>query len=303
MFYAASLLLALVAGSLAYCLLVVLAARHYLKSSGKGLQQRHAAPLSVLKPLHGAEDGLEDNLRSFFTQKYPDYELIFAVRDSSDAAVPIVNTLIREYPEIGAKLLIVGEPPYANAKVWSLERMTAEAAHDILVMSDSDIRVTPGMLTAIAAEFSDPRVGVSTCPYRAVPGRSFWSVLEAVGMNTEFLSGVLVARIVEGMKFALGPTVTARKAAIEQVGGWRYLSEFLAEDFVLGSEAAERGWKVLLSSYIIEHRIGSTAFAANARHRLRWYRSTRRSRPAGYFGQLFTNPLPLAVLPILCSMM
>jgi ceramide glucosyltransferase len=190
----------------------------------------------------------------------------------------------------------VGEPPYANAKVWSLERMTSEARYDVLVMSDSDIRVGSDFLETVAAEFGDPALGVSTCPYRAVPGASAASILEAIGMNTEFLSGVLVARLVEGMKFALGPTLTARRETISAIGGWPHLAEFLAEDFVIGNAAAEQGWKVILSSCVIEHRIGSQTWRANARHRLRWYRSTRRSRPAGYIGQLFTNPLPLVLL-------
>jgi ceramide glucosyltransferase len=299
MFYAASLLLILVAGSLVYCVLVLVAAVRFKRTPGA--LAAHAPPLSVLKPLHGVDDGLEENLRSFFTQNYSGYELLFAVRNGDDAAIPVVRKLQQEFPAISAKLLIAGEPPYANAKVWSLECMTAEAANDILVMSDSDIRATPGMLSVIAAEFADPKVGVTTCPYRAVPGRSFWSTLEAIGMNTEFLGGVVVARMIEGMKFALGPTATARREVIEQVGGWRYLSEFLAEDFVLGNVAAQKGWTVLLSSYVIEHHIGSVPFAANARHRLRWYRSTRRSRRAGYIGQLFTNPLPLALLAVACS--
>jgi ceramide glucosyltransferase len=174
--------------------------------------------------------------------------------------------------------------------------MTAEARHDILVMADSDVRVTPAFLTAVAAEFEDPQVGVTTCPYRAVPGDSAWSKLEAIGMNTEFLAGVLVARMLEGMKFALGPTATARREVIEQIGGWRNLGDYLAEDFVLGNAAAAQGWKVLLSRYIVEHRIGSASLKQNAVHRLRWYRSTRRSRPAGYFGQFFTYPLAIALM-------
>jgi ceramide glucosyltransferase len=296
MFYAASLLLIVVAGSLVYCLLVVYAARHYLRASRRTSPSVAQTPVSVLKPLHGADEGLEENLRSFFTQACSSYELLFAVRHENDAAVPVVRKLQHDYPGIPSKLLTVGDPPYPNAKVWSLERMTAEARHDILVMSDSDIRVGPDMLAVIADEFRDPLVGVTTCPYRAVPGRSFWSTLEAIGMNTEFIGGVLVARIVEGMKFALGPTASARKRVIAEMGGWPRLSEYLAEDFVLGNIAAEKGWKVLLSGYVIEHRIGSARFAENAKHRLRWYRSTRRSRPAGYLGQLFTNPLPLSLL-------
>jgi ceramide glucosyltransferase len=298
MFYAASLLLVLVAGSLVYCILVVIAARGYRRGTGR--LPVHTPPLSVLKPLHGTDHGLEENLRTFFTQNYANYELLFAVRNSDDPAIPLVRQLQQQHPRIPARLFIVGEPPYANAKVWSLERMTAEATYDILVMSDSDIRATPEMLSVVAAEFADPKVGVTTCPYRAVPGRSFWSTLEAIGMNTEFLAGVLVARMLEGMKFALGPTCSARKKVIEQVGGWRYLSEFLAEDFMLGNVAAEKGWTVLLSAYVIEHHIGGASFSENARHRIRWYRSTRRSRPAGYVGQLFTNPLPLALVAVAC---
>ena len=163
-------------------------------------------------------------------------------------------------------------------------------------MADSDVRVTPDMLSAIAAEFADDKLGLATCPYRAVPGRSFWSTLEAVGLNTEFIGGVLVARMLDGMKFALGPTIAARRAALEAIGGFDAVKDFLAEDFVMGNRVAARGFGVILSSYVIEHRIGAQRFAANLRHRLRWNRSTRRSRPWGYVGQVFTNPLPLALI-------
>jgi ceramide glucosyltransferase len=137
---------------------------------------------------------------------------------------------------------------------------------------------------------------MATCPYRAVPGRSFWSTLEAVGLNTEFIGGVLVARMLDGMKFALGPTIAARRQTLAEIGGCDAVKDYLAEDFVMGKLAAEQGWRVILSSYVIDHCIGGQPFAANLRHRLRWNRSTRRSRPWGYIGQLFTNPLPLALL-------
>ena len=291
---AALLLVAVVAGSVVYCVLGVIAAARYVAVRPPAL--RRPVPVSILKPLHGLDEGLEENLRGFFEQRYEAFEILFAVRTADDPATAVVQGLTREYPRVPSRLLVTGEPPYANAKVWSLERMTAEAAYDLLVMSDSDVRVTPEMLAVLAAEFEDERTGVSTCPYRAVPGASFWSRLEAIGMNTEFLAGVLTARMLEGMKFALGPTITARRAAIEACGGWRALSEFLAEDFVLGQRAAAAGWGVLLSSYVIEHRIGAAPWRANAAHRLRWHRSTRRSRPAGYIGQLFTFPLPAALL-------
>jgi ceramide glucosyltransferase len=289
--------LALVLGSAVYCLLVLRAARQYLAVKPPPLTSPQ--PISILKPLAGADEGLEVNLRSFFEQRYSDFEILFAIRTDADPAAAVVRRLQGEYPQIPSRLILTGEPPYANAKVWSLELMMEAAAHEVLVMSDSDIRVTPEMLSVVASEFQDPKLGVSTCPYRAVPGESIWSKLEALGMNTEFLAGVLVARMLEGMKFALGPTIVARKQALREIGGFRALSEFLAEDFVMGNEAARLEWGVALSSYVIEHRIGSEPFAKNAGHRLRWNRSTRRSRPAGYIGQLFTNPLPLAFVLLL----
>ncbi|MBC7924552.1 MAG: bacteriohopanetetrol glucosamine biosynthesis glycosyltransferase HpnI [Bryobacteraceae bacterium] len=292
------LLLALAVGSGVYCILVVIAARHHLRVKPPSLKTEPG--LSVLKPLHGLEEGLESNLRTIFEQSYNNYEVLMAVRTGDDLAVPLVRQLQSEYPHISSRLLFVGEPPWVNAKTWSLHKMTEEAKHEILVMSDSDIRVTPDFLRTLAAEFADPDVGVSSCPYRAVPGvGSPASTLEAIGMNTEFLATALVARMLEGMKFALGPTLTSRKQVIAEIGGWQYLSEFLAEDFVLGNKASENGWKVLFSSYVVEHHIGAQSWRVNARHRIRWCRSTRRSRPAGYVGQLFTNPLPILLLLVL----
>ncbi len=299
MIAAAAVLLFLLAGSLVYCVLTIVAARNYLAVPPPQPGQR--VPISVLKPLHGVDEGLEENLRSFFQQDYGDYELLFAVHQADDPAVAVLERVRAEFfQEPPSRLIVTGEPPGPNAKAFSLARMVAEARAEILVMSDSDVRVTPRFLERVAVEFQDPRVGVTSCPYRAVAGKSLWSQLEAVGMNAEFLGGVLVARMLEGMKFALGPTLAARRDVLERMGGFEYLKDFLAEDFVLGKRAAELGFEVLLSSYVIEHRIGSQAAGANLRHRLRWARSTRRSRPAGYWGQVFTNPLPLALLLVAC---
>ena len=152
-------------------------------------------PVSILKPLAGLDEGLESNLRTFFTQDYPNFEILFAVRSPEDPSVPVVSRLRAEFPGIPSQLIFTGEPPYPNAKVFSLDKMMAAAANDLLVMSDSDMRVDAGMLCRVAAEFSDPLLGVATCPYRAHAGASLWSQLEAVGMNTEFFGGVLVARM------------------------------------------------------------------------------------------------------------
>ncbi|HUS08151.1 MAG TPA: bacteriohopanetetrol glucosamine biosynthesis glycosyltransferase HpnI [Bryobacteraceae bacterium] len=294
---AAWVLLALLAGSLVYCVLVVIAALKYARVPPAAASSD--PPISILKPLAGADEGLEENLRSFFTQAYPSYEVLCAVRHDTDPAVAVVRRLQLAFPHIPSRLIITGEPPYANAKVYSLHKMLEAARHDILVMSDSDIRVGRGMLQTVSAEFVDPRLGVATCPYRAVAGGSVWSRLEAIGMNTEFIAGVLVARMLEGMKFAVGPTIVARRQTLQAIGGFDRLAGYLAEDFVMGGLAVEAGWKVILSSYVVEHRIGSEPVSANMAHRLRWARSTRRSRPAGYIGQLFTFTWPLAIALLL----
>jgi ceramide glucosyltransferase len=284
----------LLAGSLVYCILVVVATRSYLGQ--KTASPSQPAPISVLKPLAGVDEGLESNLRTFFEQDHREFEILFAVREQNDPAVRVVEALRREFPRRETRLIVTGEPPYPNAKVYSLANMVAEAKHDLLVMSDSDIRVGPGFLEAVAAEFSDPSVALASCPYHAVAGASLWSELEAEGMNTEFLAGLLVARLIEGVRFAVGPTIVARKQALAMIGGFAKLKDYLAEDFVMGKFAAEAGLGVILSRNIIRHHIGSQGLRANATHRLRWVRSTRRSRPSGYFGQLVTYPLPLAVL-------
>jgi ceramide glucosyltransferase len=291
------ILLALLAGALVFSALTVIAALRYLSMQLPELLSTE--PVSILKPLAGLDADLESNLRTFFEQDYPAFEILFAVRERDDPAVPVVEKLQREYSKIPSRLLVTGEPPYPNAKVFSLDRMLHASAHDLVVMSDSDIRVTPAMLQTIAAEFQDPHLGVATCPYRAIAGSSFWSKIEALGMNTDFLAGILVARMLEGMRFAVGPTIAARRHALESIGGFDRLKDYLAEDFVMGKFAAEAGHRVSLSSYVIEHHIGSSPdFRHNAAHRIRWTRSTRRSRPAGYLGQLFTMPLPLALLVI-----
>lgn len=292
-----AVLLILIAGSLVYCALTVMAAARYAAVVPKMTGSKDGLPpVSILKPLSGDDLGLEENLSSFFEQDYPDFEVLFAVRRADDPAVAVAERIRARHAEIHSRLIVTGEPPYPNAKVFSLDRMLAVARHDLVVMADSDVRVTPDFLSTVAAEFQGEGTGLITCPYRAVPGASFWSTLEAVSLNTEFLSGVLVACWLEGMRFALGPTIAARRQVLTRIGGFDTLQEYLAEDFVMGKLAAEAGWGVILSSYAIEHRIGSQPLGANLRHRLRWNRSTRRSRPWGYLGQIFTNPLPLALL-------
>lgn len=285
----------LVAGSLVYCLLTIIAALRHLSQANRLDHSHAAAPISVLKPLAGVEDGLRENLISFFEQDFPAFELIFAVQHATDPAYALAASLMETYPAVPCRLLLTGEPPYPNAKVYSLSIMTAAAAHDVLVMSDSDIRVNRDFLRHIATEIAADEYDLATCPYRAIAGKTIWSRLEALGMNTEFWGGVLVAKLVEGVRFTIGPTVVARRKVLEAIP-WNSLSGYLAEDFVLGQRAAEMKFRVALSQVVVEHRLSAESMKKNLAHRLRWARSTRRSRPAGYLGQLFTYPLPLVLL-------
>jgi ceramide glucosyltransferase len=295
----AGILLLVLCGAIVYSMLQIVAALRYLAVRPPVLLSTE--PISILKPLAGLDLDLESNLRTFFEQDYPVFEILFAVRSESDPAALVVARLQREYPNVSSRLVLTGEPPYPNAKVFSLDRMLAMSSNDLIVMSDSDIRVTSDLLHTVAAEFQNTNLGVATCPYRAVPGASFWSRLEATGMNTDFWGSALVARMIEGMHFAVGPTIAARRSVLQSIGGFARLKDYLAEDFVLGKFAAEAGHGVILSSYVVEHHIGGSTLQQNVSHRLRWARSTRRSRPAGYVGQLFTMPLPLAMLVVAAS--
>ena len=290
----AGIFLAVLFGSVVYSVLQVVAAMRYHRI--RPPQRRGAEPISILKTLAGLDLDLESNLSTFFEQDYPSFEILFAVRTVRDPAAQVVVRLQQEYAKIHCRLVITVEPAYPNAKVFSLERMLEVAAHDLVVMSDSDIRVTPDLLQIASAEFQDGSAGIATCPYRAIAGRSLWSKLEATGMNTDFWGAALVARMLEGMRFAVGPTIIARRSVLESIGGFARLRDYLAEDFVMGQFAAEAGYGVILSSYVIEHHIGSASWRQNIAHRVRWARSTRRSRPVGYVGQLFTMPFPVALL-------
>jgi hypothetical protein len=176
-------------------------------------QPEFAPPVTLFKPLHGADPGLEAYLETFFAQDYPEYEILFCARSAEDAGLETARRVAARYPHIPAKFFSTGgEPDYINDKVISMEKMEAEAAYGIFVISDSDVRVTPDYLRAVVLAFADERVGAMTCPYRGVAAEGgLWARLEAVGMSVEMTAGVLAARRMEGMQFVLGPTMAFRR--------------------------------------------------------------------------------------------
>jgi ceramide glucosyltransferase len=254
-------------------------------------------PLTLLKPVHGYEPQLEAHLASFFEQDYPAYEILFCARTEGDAGLETARRVAAEHPTIPARFFSTGEPPYINAKVRSMELMEAAAAHDILVISDSDVRVTPDYLRAVALPFAEERVGAITCPYRGVAAEGgLWARLEAVGMSVEMTAGVLVARMMEGMQFTLGPTMAFRRETIRRMGGFKVTADYCADDFVLGNETFKLGQAVVLSHHGIDHIVLNSSFWASMQHQVRWMKSTRFSRPKGHFGTALTFSLTFGLL-------
>jgi ceramide glucosyltransferase len=284
----------LLAGSIVYCALAIVAAFLYRRSGAPILTS--LPPISVLRPMSGSGDNTEANLRSLFEQQYPEFEVLVSVHEDSDPAAEIARRVIADYPHISARLIVAGPSPFPNAKVYSLRALLPESRFETVIMSDSDIRIGPDGFETMVSELGQRGVALVTCPYRATGGPRFWSRLEAIGLNTEFLGGLLTARMLNGMDFAIGCTIATRKAELAAIGGLEYLQRYLAEDFMMGSLMRQLGKLVVLSRCIIEHHIGNDAFFENWKHRVRWARSTRRSRRVGYMGELFTKTVALALL-------
>jgi ceramide glucosyltransferase len=257
---------------------------------------KYTPPVSLLKPVHGLEPNLEENLESFFRLDYPDFELIFCARTASDPGLPIAQRLAQKYPSVKVRILTCGEPPWTNAKLYSLEKMWKQAAHDLLAISDSDVRATPDYLREIIKPFASPKVGMTTCIFRGLPAGGFWTELEAIGFSVEMTAGVVVADLLEGMKFALGPTMVVRRACVEALGGFGFMADYCADDYILGNRVAESGMEVVLSHHSIDHMVFHHSFMASMRHQVRWMRSTRFSRPKGHLGTALTYAMPYGVL-------
>lgn len=260
-------------------------------------------PLSLLKPLHGMEPGLEGWLESFYHQDYPAYEILFCARSEADEGLQLARRVAARHAEIPTKFLLTGEDVYINAKVSSLELMETAAAHEILVVSDSDVRVAPDYLRAVALPFAEEKVGAMCCLYRGVAAEGgLWARLEAVGMSVEMSSGVLVAQMLEGMQFVLGPTMAFRRATIRAMGGFKVTADYCADDFVLGNETYKLGETVALSHYAIDHMVINASFIASMKHQVRWMKSTRFSRPKGHFGTALTFSMPFGLLGFLIAL-
>ncbi|HEU5342050.1 glycosyltransferase [Edaphobacter sp.] len=294
-----------------YCLMVVVAALRF--SFRKHREERASTeffpPVSVLKPLHGTELGMERNLESFFEQDYPEFELLFCARHDSDAGLELARRVGQRYPHVDAKYLTCGEPApqFHNAKVFSLARLDAAAKHDLFITSDADVRVKRDYLRRMVQNLKSPQMGLASCVYlgttHAGSAAGFSSQLDAVGKSVEMTSGVLVADMLEGTKFALGASMAVRKQSFRDAGGFEDLGQFYADDFVLGNRLAAKGIGVQMATHVVRLMVEDTPFALSFRNQLRWMQSTRRSRPWGHLGSGLTFALPFGLLGLLWGLL
>jgi ceramide glucosyltransferase len=248
-------------------------------------------PVSVLKPIYGLDREAYENFASFCRQNYPEYEIVFAVTQENDPAVPIVRQLMRDFPDErgrSMRLLIGVERSGANDKVTKLCRLAREARYDLLVISDSDVRVAPEYLRGVAAPFADDRVGAVTALYRAAGAPSFGAVMDAVGSSGAFAGSALVGRALEGLKFAMGSTMATRREVLQEIGGFEALVDVHSDDYEFGKRIADRGYRVELAPEPVEMQFPSESLGSHLRHELRWLVGIRHIRPGGHFGMLFT---------------
>jgi ceramide glucosyltransferase len=276
--------------SIAYYLAALLAALRF-RAHHPSPNTYH--PVSILKPVRGQDPDFYRCIRSHADQDYPEFELLFAVRDPADPAIPEIRRLAAEFPHRRIEVFLTSEDHGPNAKVNGLERLRRETHYDLLVVSDSDIRVEADYLRRVTAPLSEPRVGMVTCPYRGVPAQGLPSLLEALWISTDFQVSVLVARLL-GIQFALGATMAFRRADLDRIGGFAPLAAYLADDFWLGQKIHQLGRRILLSDYVVETVLPPDRWRDSWRHRLRWGRTLRVCRTAGYAGALITFAVPLA---------
>jgi len=280
--------------SLLYYLAVLFSAWRYFRRPFH-IDSNFVPPVSILKPVRGLDREAYENFASFCRLDYPEYEILFGVSDSDDPAVPVIQKLIADFPGRNIRLLIGSPCQGWNSKVRKLCRLSREARYPILVISDSDIRVQPDYLRALASPFRDPQVGAVTCMYHMQPEAKLGSEVEAIGLTSDFLAGVIVARQLEGVKFALGATTAVTSRALKQIGGFEAIADCFSDDFELGRRIADKGHDVELVPYTVATLSPSQGALDAVRHQLRWAVGVRNSRPWGQLGRLLTQALPWVV--------
>jgi len=265
------------------------------RRGGQGGEVPFAPPVSILKPIKGVDAQAYQNFASFCRQDYPSgFELLFGVADPDDPVIPLIERLKREFPEVSIRLF-VSQPKGANRKACLLHHLAGQARYETLVISDSDMRVTPDYLRRVVAPLADPTVGLVTCPYIGAQALNLTAGLEALHMGVTFLPSIVIARKVLDMRFAMGASVTLRRGDLARIGGFAALADYLADDYQLGARIAGLGLKVRLSDYVVKCVLGATCFREQWEREVRWMRCASVSRRLEYPGLLLSYATPLAL--------
>jgi ceramide glucosyltransferase len=258
-------------------------------------------PVSVLVPLHGLEDGLEENLRTFAMQDYPVCQLVLGVSRADDRALAVAKRVAEALPDRNIEINVGEVAGARNPKIANVLSMMRLVRHNVLILADSDTRVSPTYVRSVTAPLDQPDVGVVTCLFAGVSGGTLSSELGAMFMNEQFIPSVLVNRLFGPTRHCLGPTNAIRAALLSAIGGFEALAPHLADDFMLGKFVAARGLRVVISRYVVRTIVSDPNLAALWNHELRWHRTIRGVQPAGYVGMFLTYPVPLAALAFLLA--
>jgi len=283
-----------------YYLIALFSSWQFFRRTGPRSAANHSftPPVSNLKPIRGLDPDAYENFASFCQQDYPDYELLFCVGDEDDPVVPVLQKLARDFPERRIRVLFGSGGRGSNDKVVKLARMVSEAQHEVVVISDSDVRVRPNYLRTVVAPLADPRVGAVTCFYAAIEDKTLTDSLQTVGMFSDFYAGILVARQLDGVKFALGPTIATTRTRLAGFGGYGAIDNRPADDLLVGRLIAEQGYQVELLPYTISTVADYGSLRDLFHKRLRWIVVMRHMRPWGHLGLLLTQGLPWSLAAI-----
>ncbi len=292
--------LAVAAIPFVYYLIALLSSWQFFRrgSAVSAVNRTFTPPVSNLKPIRGLDPDAYENFASFCKQDYPDYEVVFCVGVEDDPAVPVLQRLKLEFPEQQIRVLFGSGGTGSNDKVVKLARLVSEARHEVVVISDSDVRVKPDYLRTVVAPLADPKVGAVTCFYVPIEDKTFTDNLQTIGMFSDFYAGILVARQLDGVKFALGPTIATTRTRLAGFGGYEAIKNRPADDLLVGRLIAEQGHEVELLPYAISTVADYGSMRDLFHKRLRWIVVMRHLRPWGHLGLLLTQGLPWSLMAV-----
>jgi ceramide glucosyltransferase len=290
--------LAIAAIPFIYYLIAIFSSWRYFRASVKKSDDSFTPPVSILKPIRGLDPDASENLASFCRLDYPEYEIVFCVDPDDEAVLGVLAKLIRDFPDRRIRILYGSGRVATNDKVAKLARLVGDAEHEVVVISDSDVRVRPDYLRRLVAPLRDSKVGAVTCFYVPTELGTFTDHLQSVGMMSDFYAGILVAWQLDGVKFALGPTIATTRARLAGFGGYPELENRPADDLLVGRLIAEQGYEVVLLNYSIETVCDYASLSDLLHKRLRWIVVMRHMRPWGHFGLLLTQGLPWSLAAV-----